>query len=425
MTPPKLSVIDFSLKNLIPNSSSWNTTCSEAMHALEEHGVFIATYDGVSQELDDAIFLASRDVFDLPTKVKVLSTSDTPYHAYSGKTPIMPLYESIGIENATTTEGVEFFTKLMWPSGNENFGKSTLMFSKAVAELYQIVMRMVAKSYGIKEQCETLLGSSVQNLRFMKYLCPEEDEGNPLGMLPHTDISFMTILHDKQVKGLQIKTKEGQWIEVDPLPSSFIVMAGDVCMAWSNGRIHAPCHRVIMQGNQERYSLGQFTFIRGLDIQIPQKLIDEDHPPQFKDFDHYNYNQLKNLLTNITHHPTNTTHHHLHHPSLPPTTTHHYPPPPPLITTTRLHHRSLPPATTTLTHHSPKPPPATPITTYHHPTITTHLNHPSPPPATTTPTHHHHPSLPPTNTTTHHHLPPPLTKTTTHHYHHHPPPATT
>lgn len=261
MTPPKLSVIDFSLKNLIPNSSSWITTCSEAMHALEKHGVFIAKYDGVPQELDDAIFSASRDVFDLPTEVKVLSTSDTPYHAYSGKTPVMPLYESIGIENATTTEGVEFFTKLMWPSGNESFGygflfyvlnsvtpsknkfrlikhwffsKSALMFSKAVTELYQIVMRMVAKSYGIEEQCETLLGSSVQNLRFMKYLCPQEDEGNPLGMLPHTDISFMTILHDKQVKGLQIKTKEGQWIEVDPLPSSFIVMAGDVFMVGSN-----------------------------------------------------------------------------------------------------------------------------------------------------------------------------------------------
>ncbi|CAI9281034.1 unnamed protein product [Lactuca saligna] len=295
MTPPKLSVIDFSLKNLTPNSSSWITTCSEAMHALENHGVFIAKYDGVSQELDDAIFLASRDVFDLPTEVKVLSTSDTPYHAYSGKTPVMPLYESIGIENATTTEGVEFFTKLMWPSRNESFGKSALMFSKAVAELYQIVMRMVAKSYGIEEQCETLLGSSVQNLRFMKYLCPQADEGNPLGMLPHTDISFMTILHDKQVKGLQIMTKEGQWIEVDPLPSSFIVMAGDVFMAWSNGRIHAPCHRVIMQGNQERYSLGQFTFIKGLNIQIPQKLIDEDNPPRFKDFDHYKY--LHYLLT--------------------------------------------------------------------------------------------------------------------------------
>ncbi|CAI9281032.1 unnamed protein product [Lactuca saligna] len=289
MTPPKLSVIDFSLKNLTPNSSSWITTCNEAMHALEKHGVFIAKYDGVSQELDDAIFLASRDLFDLPTEVKLLNTIDTPYHGYTGQIPSMPLFESLGIENATTTEGVEFFTKLMWPCGNESFGKRALMFSKAVEELYQIVMRMIEKSYGIEEQCERLLGSSAQNLRFIKYLCPKEDEGNPLGILPHTDISFMKILHDQQVKGLQIKTKEGQWIEVDPLPSSFIVLAGDVCMAWSNGRIHAPYHRVIMQGNQERYSLGQFTFIKGLNIQIPQKLIDEDHPQRFKDFDHYKY----------------------------------------------------------------------------------------------------------------------------------------
>ncbi|CAH1422741.1 unnamed protein product [Lactuca virosa] len=99
----------------------------------------------------------------------------------------------------------------------------------------------------------------------------------------------MTIPHEKQVKGLQIKTKEGQWIEVDPSPSSFIVMAGDVCMAWTNGRIEAPYHMVMMQGKEERYSLGIFTFIRGLNIQILQKLIDEDHPPRFKEFDHYKY----------------------------------------------------------------------------------------------------------------------------------------
>jgi len=41
--------------------------------------------------------------------------------------------------------------------------------------------------------------------------------------------------------------------------------------------------------NQERYSLGVFSFIKDLNIKIPEKLIDEEHPPQFKEFDNYKY----------------------------------------------------------------------------------------------------------------------------------------
>lgn len=75
MAPPKLPVIDLNVKNLNPASSSWIKKCNEVMGALEEYGCFIATYDGVSHELDDAIFLEARDLFDLPTEVKVLNTS--------------------------------------------------------------------------------------------------------------------------------------------------------------------------------------------------------------------------------------------------------------------------------------------------------------------------------------------------------------
>ncbi|KAI3521647.1 hypothetical protein L1887_11119 [Cichorium endivia] len=288
MTQPKLPVIDLSVKNLNPSSSSWITKCDEVISALEEHGCFIAMYDGVSQELHDAIFLASGNLFDLPIEVKVLNTSDTPSHGYVGQEPIVPLYEGLGIESATTAEGAERFTKLMWPSGNESFCKNALMFSKAVAELDQIVMQMVAKSYGVEERYELLRRSTTYLLRFIKYLRPQGNDQN-LGLVPHTDKSFMSILHQQQVKGLEIKTKDGHWVEVDPSPPSFIVMAGDACMAWSNGRIEAPCHRVMMQGNEDRLSLGLFTFIRDLKIEIPQELVDEGHPLQFEAFDNYKY----------------------------------------------------------------------------------------------------------------------------------------
>ncbi|XP_076908397.1 putative 2-oxoglutarate-dependent dioxygenase AOP1 [Bidens hawaiensis] len=285
---PNLPIIELNTKQSNPTSSSWVTKCVEVTRALEEYGCFIATYDGVSRELHDAIFLASQELFDLPTEVKVLNTSDTPSHGYVGQIPVVPLYEGLGIEDSTTTHGVERFTKLMWPSGNDSFSERVLMYTKAVSELDQIVMRMVAKSYGIENHYEPILGSTTYLLKLIKYISPQGND-RKMGIVPHTDKSFMSILHQDEVNGLEIMTKDGEWIEVVPSPSSFIVMAGDACMAWTNGKIEPSCHRVMMQGNTDRYSLGLFTFIRDLKVETPQELVDENHPQQYDAFDHYKY----------------------------------------------------------------------------------------------------------------------------------------
>ena len=48
-----------------------------------------------------------------------------------------------------------------------------------------------------------------------------------VGLIDHTDTTFITVLHQLQVQGLQIKTKDNLWLDVKPSTSSFIVIAGD------------------------------------------------------------------------------------------------------------------------------------------------------------------------------------------------------
>ncbi|KAL7099785.1 hypothetical protein ACP275_09G107500 [Erythranthe tilingii] len=286
---PTLPIIDFSEKNLEPGSPSWFTTAEKVVHALEDYGCFIATYSKFSPEMHQSIFRVSEQLFDLPTDVKILNTSQTPSHGYVGQEPIIPLYEGLGVENATTHTGVETFTSLLWPSGNHHFGETALEYSRLVAELDQEVMKMVSKNYGIEDSYQSLVGATSYLLRFIKYRAPGKDETG-LGIVPHTDKSFMSILHQRQVKGLQIQTKNGDWLLVDPSPSYFVVMAGDACMAWTNGRIEPSKHRVIIdEGSEDRYSLGLFTFIKDVKIQVPEELVDDDNPSRFKPFDHYKY----------------------------------------------------------------------------------------------------------------------------------------
>ncbi|KAL1551449.1 putative 2-oxoglutarate-dependent dioxygenase AOP1 [Salvia divinorum] len=283
-----LPTIAFSSQNLEVGSSSWVSTSKEVVLALEEFGCFIATYTNFSPQLHHAIFQASEELFDLPTHVKMLNTSDTPSHGYVGQEPVVPLYEGLGIENSTTEQGVDRFTRILWPSGNETFREAALEYSKVVAGLDKVVMTMVSEVYGIRNAYESLHETTSYLLRFIKYIAPAGDEAG-LGIVPHTDKSFTSILHQRQVKGLQAMTKAGDWVGVDPSPSTFVVMAGDACMAFTNGRIEPSYHRVMIEGSEERYSLGLFAFIRDVEIQVPEELVDEDHPLQFKPFDNYKY----------------------------------------------------------------------------------------------------------------------------------------
>lgn len=54
--------------------------------------------------------------------------------------------------------------------------------------------------------------------------CPEPEL--TLGMPPHSDYGFLTLLLQDDVEGLQILHRD-EWVTVDPIPGSFVVNVGD------------------------------------------------------------------------------------------------------------------------------------------------------------------------------------------------------
>nr|GLL35183.1 probable 2-oxoglutarate-dependent dioxygenase AOP1 [Ipomoea trifida] len=290
LTPFKLPVIDFTKEDMKPGTDSWVSARRESVSALEEYGCFVALYDNkVLADVHERVFKGLVELFDLPTNVKVQNKSTKPLYGYVGQIPIVPLYESMGIDHANTLQGIQSFTKLMWPHGNHDFSEAMLVYSKLAAELEEMVVRMVFESYGVEKYYESHVKSACYLARVMKYREAQENEPK-LGFVSHTDKSFMSTIHQNcNINGLEIKTKNGDWFGVQLSPSSIVVMAGDAIMAWSNNRIKSPHHRVMMEGKGPRYSIAQFSFMEKTIIQTPTELVDDDHPLQFKPFDHLHY----------------------------------------------------------------------------------------------------------------------------------------
>lgn len=88
---------------------------------------------------------------------------------------------------------------------------------------------MVFENFGLDQGLfDSLRESTFYSCRFFKCRARQRNETD-VGLGAHSDYSFITILH-QQVKGLQFKTKDGQWIDFKPSSSSFIVLAGDALM---------------------------------------------------------------------------------------------------------------------------------------------------------------------------------------------------
>jgi len=82
------------------------------------------------------------------------------------------------------------------------------------------------ESFGLDKYIDEHLHSTNYLLRVMKYKGPDTEE-TKVGLNAHTDKNIVTILYQNHVEGLEVQTKDKNWIKVKPTQDSFTVMIGD------------------------------------------------------------------------------------------------------------------------------------------------------------------------------------------------------
>ncbi|XP_043702258.1 probable 2-oxoglutarate-dependent dioxygenase AOP1 isoform X2 [Telopea speciosissima] len=277
------------------STEEWKELCGKVREACEEYGCFMVGYDGIPTELPEEMFMAMKDLFELPLETKQKNTSPLPYRGYIGNSEVVPLFESLGLDDAHCLDSAQAFTQLMWPQGNPTFSMCGKM-----NEVELLIRGMILESYGLSTYLDAFVEMAHSTFRMMKYKPPPASDDVGLGLVSHTDKGFITILCQNQVKGFELLTKQGHWYQLSPVQGSFLVVIGEMLKVWSNGKLHAAEHRVVMRGDRERYSFASFSAPRdGAVIEVANELVDDDNPLLFRPIKYIDFVNYFNSNTSI------------------------------------------------------------------------------------------------------------------------------
>ena len=124
-------------------------------------------------------------------------------------------------------------------------------------ELGTLLHRAFSLDLGIPENFfESRLDCPMATLRLLHY--PAQPSGSAgMGAGAHTDYGNLTLLMGDGVGGLQIRPRNGGWIDAAHIPGAFLCNIGDCLMRWSNDTYMSTQHRVLPPA-QERYSIAFF-----------------------------------------------------------------------------------------------------------------------------------------------------------------------
>jgi len=104
----------------------------------------------------------------------------------------------------------------------------------------------------------------------------------------HEDINLITLLVGASADGLQILTKQNEWIGVTSLPEQIVVNVGDMLQRLTNNKLRSTTHRVVNPPrelwNTSRYSIPFFLHPRSeMSLACLESCIDSQHPKAYED----------------------------------------------------------------------------------------------------------------------------------------------
>ncbi|XP_024994199.1 gibberellin 20-oxidase-like protein isoform X3 [Cynara cardunculus var. scolymus] len=150
-------------------------------------------------------------------------------------------------------------------------------------KITEILLMCLGEDFGRKFESE--FSNSEGYLRINNYSSPEIIGKDVEGLGMHTDMSCITIVYQDNIGGLQVRSKEEKWMDINPCAETLVVNIGDLMQAWSNGKLRSSEHRVVLKERKNRFSLAFFwCFEDNKVVFAPDEVVGENNLRAYKPF---------------------------------------------------------------------------------------------------------------------------------------------
>ena len=194
----------------------------------------------------------------------------TPFlkeHAKNSDTPDLKEFWHVGRELAPMHPLYDVYFKNVWPNEIQDFKPNLLDLYSSLEECSDVLLVALAEYLGESKDTFTNVtdeGNTILRALYYPALTDREVIPGAIRAAAHEDINVITLLIASTSSGLQILTRDGEWIDVVADEGEIIADAGDMLSRVTNGYIPATTHRVVNPDDsaQERYSIPFFVHPR-------------------------------------------------------------------------------------------------------------------------------------------------------------------
>lgn len=265
---------------------------------LVELGFLNVADHGIEGELVSRVYDRWRELFELPDEVKRRyrvgeggERGYTPFgveHAKGRTQADLKEFWHVGQVPPDGHPLASVYPENVWPEEVDAIREPTLELYRRLEATAMVILEALADYFDLPKSTFSSLaehGNSI--LRVIRYPpVPEDVEPGAVRAAEHEDINLITLLPEATDSGLEILTREGEWMPVVSGPGQIVVDAGDMLSRVTNEVVPATTHRVVNpQGpsaRRERYSMPFFVHCYpDADLTVMDRFVRDGRPAKY------------------------------------------------------------------------------------------------------------------------------------------------
>jgi isopenicillin N synthase-like dioxygenase len=247
--------------------------------SFEEFGFAVVRNHGIPQELIARAEGLQRALFALPTESKMAyrvpggggARGYTPFGIETAKDAAVHDLKEFWHVGRSLPQGHPLSGTMapnVWPAELPGFRDTMEQLYAAFETAGERILRAIALHLELPEDYFVATvedGNSVMRLLHYPPL-PADATPGAVRAAAHEDINTITLLLGAEEAGLELLTRGGEWLPVDPPPGALVVNIGDMLDRLTNSRLRSTTHRVVNPSGEaarrSRYSMPFFLHFR-------------------------------------------------------------------------------------------------------------------------------------------------------------------